>query len=139
MLHWAHTSPTKQHLDQFSHFAQLTAELSSGMPGHVLSPKNCPLALGDLDPPPITWFLESTPQTASRSAQPFLQGRRTWTVQSYSTTVAPIGLCIALPYVTHVAIGTQPSALPKQHLDQFSHFSTAHGSASSGARACLSP
>ena len=34
--------------------------LLSGMPGHVLSPKNCPFASGDLYPPTNTWFLKPT-------------------------------------------------------------------------------
>jgi len=49
--------------------------LSSGMPGHVLYPKNCPLAWGDLDPHLTHGSSdspESTPQTAFRSVQPFL-------------------------------------------------------------------
>ena len=38
----------KRHLDWFSHFAQLTA-VSSCMPEHVLSLKNCAFAFDDLD------------------------------------------------------------------------------------------
>jgi len=42
-------------------FAQLTAHsrVSSGMPGHVFSPKTCPLTRGDLDPS-NTWLLQPT-------------------------------------------------------------------------------
>jgi len=83
-----------------ANFAQLVA-VSSGMPGHVFSPKNCPLAWGDLDlclglihgslgPP------ESTSQTASRSVQTLLQDRPTRMVQSYLPGGANVH-----PYVTH--------------------------------------
>jgi len=48
------------------------------------SPKIAPFAWGDLDSP------ESTSQTAFRSVQPFLQGRRTWTVESYSLGCANV-------------------------------------------------
>jgi len=68
-------------------FCTAHGRVSSGMPGHVLSPKNCLLACGDLDPHLIHGSLgppESTCQTASRSVQPFLHGCRTWMVQSYS-------------------------------------------------------
>ena len=40
-------------------FAELTA-LSSGMPMHVLSSKNCRFAWGELDPPSNTRFLGTT-------------------------------------------------------------------------------
>jgi len=89
------------------------------MSGHVISPKNCPLARCDLEPPPNTWFLwppKSTPQTASRSVHPFMQGRRTWTVQSYCARwhqCAPH--CSMHPW-------SHPSPQPKQQLDRFSHF-----------------
>jgi len=74
--------PTRAHNQNgisigYADFAQLTA-VSSGMPGHVLSRKNCPFVWGSepnlmhasLDPP------ESITQTASRSVQLVLQGSR---------------------------------------------------------------
>ena len=73
-------------------FAQITTE-SLGTTGHVLSPKNCSSAWGYLDHHLIRCSLgpaESKSQTASRSVQPFLQGRRTWTVQSYSPGCANV-------------------------------------------------
>jgi len=58
MLPWAHLSPyRKWHLDQFSLFAQLTAESPYTLNWSPLYPQNCPFALGDLDPRPNTWFL----------------------------------------------------------------------------------
>ena len=63
-------------------FAQLMAH-SSGMPGHVLSPKNCSYTYWDLDPymfPLVqsSFFsaLEPTPQTSSWSVQPFVHSSR---------------------------------------------------------------
>jgi len=41
--------------------------------GHILSPKNCPFAWGDLDPHLVNGYLdppESTTQTASQSVDP---------------------------------------------------------------------
>jgi len=50
MLPWAHRSlRPKQHLNRFSHFCTAHSRVLSGMPGHVISPKNCTFALGDLD------------------------------------------------------------------------------------------
>jgi len=50
---------------------------SSGMPGHVLSPKNCPFALGFGSPIiRASWGpSESITQRASRLLQPFLSDR----------------------------------------------------------------
>ena len=45
-----HEFTTQQYLDRFSHFCTAHGRVSSGMPGHARSPKNCPLAWGDLDP-----------------------------------------------------------------------------------------
>jgi len=36
----------KQHLNAFSHFSITHGRVSLGMPGHVLSPKNCPFPWG---------------------------------------------------------------------------------------------
>ena len=45
MLPSAHQSPQPiGHLDRFSHFRTAHGRMSSGMAGHVLSPKNCPFA-----------------------------------------------------------------------------------------------
>jgi len=88
-------------------FRTAHGRVSSGMPGHVISPKNFPLTWGDLDPS-NTWFLgppESTPQTAvisTRSA--FFQCRRTRTVQSYSSDGANMHPC-----VTHASLGAYES------------------------------
>jgi len=85
MLPWAYPSPQpERHLDRLSHFCTAYGWISSGVSGHVLSPKIAPFAWGDLDSP------ESTSQTAFRSVQPFLQGRRTWTVESYSLGCANV-------------------------------------------------
>ena len=96
-------------------FAQIMT-VSLGMPMHVLSTTNCPLAWGDLDlhlthgslgpPEPIS-------KTASRSVQPFLQGCLTWTVQSYP------------PGCANVYTAPSHNTWFLGHLDQFSHFCTA--------------
>jgi len=47
----AHQSPQpKWYLDCFSSFCSADGRVSSGMSQHVLSPKNCAFAWGDLDP-----------------------------------------------------------------------------------------
>jgi len=78
MVPWAHLSPqSKQCLDQFSHFCRAHSTVSSGMPRHVLFPKNCTFALGNLDPHLIHESLrppESKSQMASGSVQLFLYG-----------------------------------------------------------------
>jgi len=61
---------SKRHLDPLSYFCAAQGRVSSGMPGHVRSHKNCPLAWGELYPNLIHSFLgqpDSTRQTASRS------------------------------------------------------------------------
>ena len=60
-------------------FAGLHSTASSGMLRHVLFPKNCTFALGNLDPHPIHKSLcppESKSQMASGSVQLFLHGSR---------------------------------------------------------------
>jgi len=64
---------------------------------------------------------ESTSQTTSRSAQPFLQGRRTLSVQSYSPDGANMH-----PHVTHASFGHR-SPNTERHLDRIGRFCTAHG------------
>ena len=101
ILLWAHiaestTQTTSRSLVQ--PFLHSSWHCQQACLGNVLSPRNFPLVWGDLDPhlmhdsmgPPEC--PESTSQTASRSLHPFLQGRRTWTVQWYlsaSTSVHP--------------------------------------------------
>ena len=60
-----------------SHFCIANGRVSLGMPSHVLSPKNCPFASGNLYPHLIHGSLippDPTTQTASRLVQLFLQG-----------------------------------------------------------------
>ena len=76
----------KRHLDSCSHFCTAHGRVSACMPGHVHSPCKLSVGIGRSGPHLIHGSLgppESTRQTALRSVQPFLQGRRTWTVQSY--------------------------------------------------------
>ena len=72
----AHPSPQpKRHLDRFSHFCTCHGTVSSGMPGHALSSKNCPFAWGNLDSHLIHCSFclpEPKCKTASLSLQPFL-------------------------------------------------------------------
>jgi len=68
----------KRQIDRFSHFCTADGRVSTGMPGHVLSPNNFPFSRGSgphlihasLRPP------ESITQTASRSVQPFVHKSR---------------------------------------------------------------
>jgi len=77
MLLWAHLSPqSKWHLDRFSYFCIAYRRLSSGMPGHILSPKKMRLCMGQSGPHLIHGCLGPTEfwsQTASQSVQPFFQ------------------------------------------------------------------
>jgi len=79
MVPGAHSSPhSKGHLHRFSLFAQLTAENKKLTYWAAPFPlQSClfswtPLIHGFLSP------RESTPQTSSRSVQPFLQSSRSW-------------------------------------------------------------
>jgi len=85
----AHASPQpKQQVDRFSHFCTAHSRVSSGMPGHVLFPNNCPFALGIWAPSNICSLGSPYPitQTASRSVQPLLHSSR----QSVVGHVAPL-------------------------------------------------
>jgi len=90
---WAYTSQQpKQHLDQLSHFCTAHGRVSSGLPRHIISPKNCPFAWGDLDPHLIHGSLgppESKSKTASWLVQPFLHSSR-HRVAIYGTPIFPI-------------------------------------------------
>ena len=103
----AHTSPQHtRHLDRFSRFAQLTAECRQACPGMCYTLK---IALWHLAiwTPSNTFFFgspESTPQTASRSVQPFLHSRRTWTVRSYSPGCANVHLHVIVLPAAHASI-----------------------------------
>ena len=56
----------KQHLDLFSQFCTAHRRVSSGMPGHFLSAKNCSFALADLDPHLILGSFSPREPTALR-------------------------------------------------------------------------
>ena len=89
--------------------------MSSGMPRHVFSLKIVPwheaiwthLIHASFGSP------ECTPQMASRSVQSFLQGRRTWTVQSYSSGGANVHP------MQHMLPWAHPSPQLKRHLNRF--------------------
>ena len=57
----------KWHLDRFSNFCTAHGRVSSSMPGHVLSPKSCPLAWGDLDSDLVRGSLGPSESAAKRS------------------------------------------------------------------------
>ena len=60
MLPSAHRSPQpKRHLHRFGHFCTGQGRVSSGIPGHVLSPKSCIFAW-EIWTPSNAWFLEPT-------------------------------------------------------------------------------
>jgi len=69
------TQTASQSVQPFLHSSlQSVHILYNGFP---LFPSKLPLPMGDLAPPPNTWFLqqpESSSQMASRSVEPFLQG-----------------------------------------------------------------
>jgi len=93
------------------------------MPGHVLCPKNCPLAWGDLDPS-NTWFLGPIQVHPKRYLDRFSRfcGAAEHGPLNRIRQVAP--MCTAC----HARfLGAHPSAQPKQHLDWFSRFYTVHG------------
>jgi len=94
MFSWAHPSPqSKRILISSAIFAQLTA-VSSGMAGHVLSPKNYTFTQGQSGPLSNMWFLcqpESKSQTTSHSVQPFLHSSRQRLVILYNgTPLSPV-------------------------------------------------
>jgi len=96
--------------------AKTAAETASvfkwaGRPSNIL-----PLPLGDLHPHPIHGSLgvpDSVLQTVSRSAQPFLQGTRTWPIdrQTYRQIVKPrYSVCSNRPLSLAIA-GMWPKAV----------------------------
>jgi len=123
----AHSSPqTKRQTDRFCHFGTAHDRVSSGMPGHVLSPNNCLFAWGiwvhilhaSLGP------AESITQTASRSVQPFLhssrQCRRACRSMSFPLKIAPF--CAgSVPHLISGFLGPQTQH-PKRKLNRFSVF-----------------
>ena len=118
--HWRHLANTTEHMlpsahprtqpkwpiDRFSHFCTLHGRVSSSMPGHVLSPNNCPFAwdLGpwpNLNPaslgPPV-----SITQTASRSVQPFCRAHDRDRQTDRQTTLYSV--CTNRPASTYVVL-----------------------------------
>jgi len=98
-------------------FCTAHGRVSPGMPGHVLSHKNCSLVWIDLDSHLIHGCLgppESTPQTASRSVQPFLH--------SSQTVIEHVGACPSRkncpfpwgsgPHLIHSSFGP-PDSVPQ--------------------------
>jgi len=92
VLPFAHPSPQpKWQIDQLSHFCTVHGTVSSGIPGHVLSPNNCPFAWGiwahlihaSSGPP------ESITQTPSWSVGPFLHSSHQIVVRHVGHTPPP--------------------------------------------------
>ena len=54
------SSQPKWQIERFSHFCTAHGRVSSGIPGHVLSPNNCPFARGNWATPSNTCFLGPT-------------------------------------------------------------------------------
>ena len=105
----------------------------SGMPGHVLSPKNCTFAWGDLEPHLINGSLgppASKSQTAPRLVQPFF-GKAHGTELLYFRTdhsFPPLLKEDMNPHLIHGSLGPQSHMNPelKWHLDRLSRFCRAH-------------
>jgi len=132
VLPFAHPSPQpKWQIDQLSHFCTVHGTVSSGIPGHVLSPNNCPFAWGiwaHLIPassgPP-----ESITQTPSWSVGPFLHSSHQIVVRHVGHTSPPQNCRTHGDLYPRLICGSlvHPTQQPKQYLDRFSRFCTAHG------------
>jgi len=76
VLSVVHPSPQrKRQIDWFGHFCIALGRVSSGMPGHILFPNNCPFAWWICTTYLVHNFLgpyKLITQTASRSVRPFL-------------------------------------------------------------------
>ena len=86
----------------------------SGLP---LASSKLPVTMGHLDPHALAWFLggslgplESSTQTASCSAQPFLQGSLVWQLTDHATQLAKTG------YIYIHSIVMQPKTLCKENI-----------------------
>ena len=132
---WTHPNPQpKRHLDQFSHFCTARCRETSGIPGHVLSHKNCTFAWGNLEPHLIrgsTGRPKSKFQMASRLVQQFFckaHGRELL----YFTMNRPFPHYNCLSHgglwtpIYHMVPWVHPNHQPKRHLDWFSRFCTVH-------------
>jgi len=128
MVLCAHPSPQPiQDLDWFSHFCTAHVRVWLGMSGHVLSPKNCTLAWGDLDPPYNTWFHWSTrvqiPNDISTGSAVFTV-ERPYALQwdaVFPWKLLPEGDLDPIQYMIPWA---HPSPQPKWHVEWFSRFCT---------------
>jgi len=125
----AHPSPqTKRQIERFSHFCTAHGKVSSGMPGHVLSPNNCLFTWGS--GPHLTHdslgLSMPTTETASRSVQPFLhRWPQSVPILCNGTPLPPQNCPFPWrgsgPRLIHGSLG-HPSPQSKRHLDRFSRF-----------------
>ena len=140
MLPWAYPCPQpKWHLDWLSHFCTAHGKVSLGMPGHVLSPKNCAFAWCDLDPHLIQWFLRPTgifiPNGISISSAVFAQltAEHTYILQWATLFPSKLPLPMGDLDLYLVCNFLDPSKPATQMASRLvSHFCTSHGRVSLG-------
>ena len=101
MLLWAHRSSNpKRHLDRFSHFCTAHGSVPSGIPGHVISPKNCIFAWGDLELMHSSLApLESLTQTASQSVHRFCRAHYCHRQTDRQTDRTCYSVCSSRPHL----------------------------------------
>jgi len=92
--HVTHANPSpkpKWHLNRFSHFSTAHGRVSSGMPMHVLSGKNCPFTRA-IWIPSNTWVLNPNCISIGSAifAQPMLEYSGTCPGMSFPLQIAPL-------------------------------------------------
>jgi len=134
MSHWAHLSPQpKWHFKRFSHFCTAHGRVSSGMPRHILFPKNYPCTWADLDRHLVHGSLgspKSNPNWHLDWFSCFCTAHHKLSL--YFTMVCPFPhQNCHFPWgiwtpIEHMVPWSHPSPQPKWQLGRFSRFCGAH-------------
>jgi len=138
VLAWATRVHNRNSIDLswFSHFCTAHGRMSSYMPRHVLYPKNCTFALGDLDPQltdgsldqPECLFQMESQLVLSYFAQ--LTEECPYTLQwaaPFPPQKCPFPWEICTP-IQYIIFWVHPRPQCKRYLDRFSHLCRAHDS-----------
>ena len=129
VLPLAHQSPQlKRQIDWFSNFCTAYGRVSSGMPGHVLSPNNCPFACGIWTCfLRLTWVHNPNGILVSSAVFGQMTAECPYTLQWDAPSPFKIASSHGRIWIpSNMVPCVHPSPQPKWHLDQFSCFCRAH-------------